>query len=132
MMPYADPEKQKEYMRKYAAKYNKANDKRRKLLAKKLQKERRLAFATYKETLQCERCGENHPATLDFHHKGNKDFNVSEMVPRLTHKVLLDEISKCSVLCANCHRKEHWHSTLENRSHTQRWLAELELPPIST
>lgn len=64
----------------------------------------------YKTQLSCEMCGEKHPAVLDFHHKepSGKSFTVSEGFLRVSKKKLLDEISKCQVLCANCHRKLHW------------------------
>jgi len=67
-------------------------------------------FKELKKTLCCSKCGENHPATLDFHHKGldAKTENISVMVFNRTWKRVLAEIAKCEVLCANCHRKEHY------------------------
>jgi hypothetical protein len=59
----------------------------------------------------CIRCGETHPACLDFHHRdpGVKEGTISRLVSK---NVKLDrvqaEIEKCDVLCANCHRKFHW------------------------
>ena len=59
----------------------------------------------------CTECGENHPATLDFHHRdpSTKVDEVSNMIGELINleKVKL-EIEKCDILCANCHRKRHW------------------------
>lgn len=54
----------------------------------------------------CRLCGyKEHWAALDFHHRNDKTkaFNVSEGkgVGRLK---LIEEIKKCDVLCANCHR----------------------------
>jgi len=62
----------------------------------------------YKQTLSCVRCGESHPACLDFHHRdaAQKDFVIANNLT-LGRKRILAEISKCDVLCANCHRKEH-------------------------
>ena len=60
---------------------------------------------------KCNRCSENHPATLQFHHT---DPNVKEFCLSDAHKNgwndqrILDEIAKCEILCANCHAKEHW------------------------
>lgn len=65
--------------------------------------------------LYCEECGENHPSCLDFHHKdpSQKKYNVSQMVNlKIAKWKILLEISKCRVLCSNCHRKLHWKQAL--------------------
>lgn len=66
-------------------------------------------FTAYKrEHCQCSRCGEDHPACLDFHHVGEKELGVSAMVTLGYSKdSILKEVERCLVLCANCHRKEH-------------------------
>lgn len=77
---------------------------------------------TYRKQLQeyawsmkkrCKECGENHPATLDFHHRdrAGKDINIMMVVSRSgTGRLKLEaEIAKCDVLCSNCHRKLHWN-----------------------
>jgi L-lactate utilization protein LutB len=64
-----------------------------------------------KLTLKCSRCGESHPACLDFHHLDpkTKEGLIGQMANRgLSEQRILAEIEKCIVLCANCHRKEHW------------------------
>ena len=62
----------------------------------------------YKKGLVCGICGEDTPCCLDFHHKGKKDWGIAKMVAnnRGIEKIL-EEISKCDVVCANCHRKIH-------------------------
>lgn len=68
-------------------------------------------YIQYKETLRCSKCGENHPATLDFHHNdpSHKEFNIARYYQSAGSITRLEkEIEKCSVLCANCHRKLHW------------------------
>ena len=63
----------------------------------------------YKSERGCS-CGEKHPAALDFHHRdeNTKVSAISEMMMRGLKKVLiLAEIEKCDLLCANCHRKKH-------------------------
>jgi hypothetical protein len=82
--------------------------------------EMRRWFIDYKATQHCELCGESHPATLDFHHvdPGTKVAEVSVMVskvPRYSKALILVEIGKCRVLCANCHRKEHWNEAPKSR-----------------
>jgi hypothetical protein len=76
--------------------------------AKKLKEESRSWYNEYKNTLKCSTCPENHPACLDFHHRDSKTKlgNVSSMVYN-SKKMLLEEIKKCDVICANCHRKKH-------------------------
>ena len=44
----------------------------------------------------------------DFHHKnGGKEENISQMIQRKTKldTELINELNKCIVLCANCHRQ---------------------------
>lgn len=66
-------------------------------------------YRTLKDQLQCSICGEDHPATIQFHHLKEKEFNISQAVKHgYSKKRILAEISKCQVLCANCHAKEHW------------------------
>jgi hypothetical protein len=68
-------------------------------------------YRELKKTLRCSKCGENHPATLEFNHRdpSEKVKEVSIMVARGWGKrKILKEIEKCSILCANCHRIMHW------------------------
>lgn len=68
-------------------------------------------YKAVKAELRCERCGEDHPATLDFHHPDPsiKEGEVSQMIASMASKqTVLEEINKCIVLCSNCHRKEHY------------------------
>lgn len=62
----------------------------------------------YKTAHGCKHCGEAHPACLDFHHRDPKTklACISELVKDgYRVEVLLAEIAKCDLLCANCHRK---------------------------
>lgn len=63
-----------------------------------------------KGSSRCSICEENHPACLDFHHIDStiKEFSISECKVGL--KKLKEEVKKCVVLCANCHRKHHYDS----------------------
>jgi hypothetical protein len=58
--------------------------------------------------LGCVKCGyAAHPRALDFHHRdhSSKDFEVSTGAGQaISLDTLLNEISKCDVICANCHR----------------------------
>jgi len=80
-------------------------------------KERRRWLLKYKSNLKCSQCPESHPSCIDFHHidPKHKLGTISELVSSgRSVKVILKEISKCIILCANCHRKLHW-----NESHEQ-------------
>lgn len=57
----------------------------------------------------CIVCGEKDTACLDFHHLGDKEFNISAQIKNLSKDNLKKEIDKCVVLCANCHRKLHYY-----------------------
>ncbi|WP_440988371.1 homing endonuclease associated repeat-containing protein [Haloarchaeobius baliensis] len=64
----------------------------------------------------CSNCGESDPACLDYHHRDgvDKDMNVSQLISYgYGMDALQEEIAKCDVLCANCHRKEHFVDPLE-------------------
>ncbi|MFB6220720.1 MAG: homing endonuclease associated repeat-containing protein [Halolamina sp.] len=58
----------------------------------------------------CSECGESDPACLDYHHRdaAEKDKKVSQLVlDERSRERIREEIAKCDVLCANCHRSEH-------------------------
>ena len=62
----------------------------------------------------CVDCGEGDPIVLDFDHvRGEKRGNVSDMV-RCYYSIdsIKDEMRKCQIRCANCHRKR----TFERRN----------------
>lgn len=52
----------------------------------------------------CADCGyAQHPAALDFDHLSNKSFAIAQGRDR-KWTLILEEIAKCDVVCANCHR----------------------------
>ena len=60
----------------------------------------------YLSTHPCESCGENDPRVLEFHHERGKEYPISLMTNGgyPIHRIQ-EEIDKCKVLCANCHRR---------------------------
>lgn len=58
----------------------------------------------------CERCDTVDPACLDFHHTGDKTREVSHLIS-FGHSLseIRQEIQRCRLLCANCHRVEHFY-----------------------
>jgi hypothetical protein len=59
----------------------------------------------------CRRCDEDDPSCLDFHHPDEKEASVGRMVAnRRPIPEILAEIERCELLCANCHRREHYEA----------------------
>ena len=56
----------------------------------------------------CIRCGERDASCLDYHHVDptQKVFHLGDVRGR-SLKEIDEEIKKCVVVCANCHRKLH-------------------------
>lgn len=83
------------YSEKYKERRQAARDDRRQLINEA-------------KTCGCIFCGEKEPVCLDFHHvnEEEKDYGVSAMLT-FSRERILEEIAKCIVVCANCHRKIH-------------------------
>jgi len=73
---------------------------------RRLRDEAREWVYQYLLTHPCTQCGESDPRVLEFHHEGDKDRAVSELVAGgYPIERIQAEISGCIVLCSNCHRK---------------------------
>lgn len=75
----------------------------------KRQKQELKAWVNSKK-IKCKICGEDRKPCLVFHHRNsaNKNNNIGSMVAsRATRQAIQEEIDKCDVLCANCHRWLH-------------------------
>jgi hypothetical protein len=60
----------------------------------------------------CQSCGGVFPRSVyDFHHIEGKDDSPSTIIGNGSFSKIAEEISKCVLLCANCHRIEHHHET---------------------
>lgn len=106
-MPAQNKEKNREQQRKWYAKNKELQAERNKVCRSKIQD----WFRQYKSNLACHICGEDHPATIDFHHR--EPSTKVESVSRMANcgygkEQVLEEIKKCDIVCANCHRKLHW------------------------
>ena len=56
----------------------------------------------------CASCGVQYPYyQMDFHHKNDKKFNLSQSIKVASIKKIKSEIEKCDVLCCICHRNYH-------------------------
>jgi hypothetical protein len=68
---------------------------------------RRSFINNYKLELGCESCGYNeHPVALEFDHldPSTKKYSIGSQLMSMSWKAIYEEISKCRVLCANCHQ----------------------------
>jgi hypothetical protein len=92
---------------------------------KKVRLERTLYLIEYFKEHPCIDCGERDPIVLEFDHVGEKSFDVGQGLPERNWQSILDEIAKCEVVCANCHRRR----TARRRGATRVLLTEA---PAST
>lgn len=53
----------------------------------------------------CVDCGETDPVVLEFDHLRDKKFGIGEGFRDREWQSVLDEMAKCEVVCANCHRR---------------------------
>lgn len=119
---HSDPEYRQECLRKQRERYRLDADFRQRMKddAKRNTQQRSQWFVEYRSTLVCEECGEARAPVLDFHHMDptQKSFPVtlkgSQGYPK---DLVMAEIAKCRVLCANCHRMLHWTMNRDPRNH---------------
>ena len=74
------------------------------------QKSRNIQLVENARAAGCRKCGETRSYVLDFHHRNSwdKEDVISHMIKSSSAENLIIEISKCDVLCANCHREFHY------------------------
>ena len=108
-MPYKDRSKRLAYAKAYNKKHYEENPEYHKAKAKRSRQNVTDWFKDFKSKLSCKVCGEDDPVVLDFHHrdKTTKEFSISDGLRRYSRQRMLDEIDKCDVMCANCHRRHH-------------------------
>ncbi len=98
-------------LREYRRKWYAGNKESAIVAVKQRKRDIKAWLNSYKSTLTCSRCSESHPACLEFHHRNpaEKEINLSWVVSwGWSIERIEREIDKCIVLCANCHRKQHW------------------------
>lgn len=129
---WADPEKHRAKAGEYRAKnvdrrreYDRAywarNPNKRRDKDKRDQHRRRAAVWELKAGAPCADCGQKfHPVCMDFDHvRGTKVKCVGALTAGSSMKTLMDEIAKCELVCANCHRLRTW-----KRRQTAYWTPE--------
>lgn len=110
-MPIKDPVKRAERAKIYRKRHYEKNKVAISAKVQERKRNLRKLFAEYKASLACSHCGQNHPATLDFHHviRDPSNRKINDLLKRGAVEKAMKEIEeKCIVLCSNCHRIHHW------------------------
>ncbi|KKN26717.1 hypothetical protein LCGC14_0871980 [marine sediment metagenome] len=97
-MPYKDKEKEKERNRRYQSTWYAKNRDKQLEQVRKAKEAKREWFNSLKLGLKCKQCGQDHPATLDFHHEdpNQKNFNLSCFM-NMSKSSILTESALCFV-----------------------------------
>lgn len=111
-MPHKDPEQSREYRAKYMREVWYPKNKEKHIGYVRRNKLRVTQFIeAYKRARCCADCGfsgEQFPYVLDFDHRDGgktKKFNIGSWSHAvLSIKAITQEIEKCELVCANCHR----------------------------
>lgn len=70
----------------------------------------------------CVDCSNTDILVLEFDHRNGKSYNVSRMMQLSVDKIL-EEVAKCEVRCANCHRRRH---AMENNTWKLKFASVLQ------
>ena len=97
-----------------------AHPERRHYINRNRQKAREEAHnfvCAYLQVHPCVDCGETDPVVLEFDHVRGEKRNVISRLKNSSAKAVKQEIKKCAVRCANCHRRKtakqfNWSSKL--------------------
>ena len=69
----------------------------------------------YKSDKRCVDCGEDYPYwMLEFDHLKDKKFTISQFSSKtLDLEIIKEEISKCEIVCCNCHKNRTFHRSIK-------------------
>lgn len=95
----------REYDKEFYARTIEKRKERKKVNSKVIRDRNNKYIREYLENNCCVDCGEKDPIVLEFDHKHDKKYNVSDMTT-LSIEYLQKEIDKCEIRCANCHRRK--------------------------
>lgn len=74
---------------------------------RRLREEHQIKICQYLLEHPCVDCGESDIIVLDFDHViGIKEENIAKMLGNYSWDKILEEMAKCEVRCANCHRRK--------------------------
>lgn len=99
---YNEVRKYKEHYEKYKDEYKDRANKRIKTLIE----ENRINMLTLLKQHTCMDCGEDNIITFEFDHRdrNEKKYGIATMLKHFKWEQILEEIKKCDIVCANCHR----------------------------
>lgn len=102
----------KECQSKSEKKHYRENTERQKAVRERanFQKQANVEYVEYIKQQGCVKCGEKRTWVLDFHHKNpeEKENTIAHMLKSASIETLDNEIKKCILFCANCHRDYHY------------------------
>lgn len=121
-MPYKNLKVRSEKQKAYSKTYYETNKARIIATSKTTAKAYKDKWRSFKATLKCVQCGQNHPATFDFHHidSTTKEASINTLLKNRAFKRAMEEVQKCVVLCANCHRIHHHDERAEKKARKRK------------
>jgi hypothetical protein len=75
------------------------------VVKRKLRLERTLFLIEYFKSHSCVDCGETDPIVLEFDHLRDKSFDIGQDLLDRKWQAIIEEMAKCEVVGANCHRR---------------------------
>lgn len=104
-------ERGEERLSRLRSQQKKQNNKPHFIANQQKQNKERRAYLYKLKSVPCKDCGKTYPALcMDFHHKKGtiKKFTICESMQRNWEAILI-EITKCDIICSNCHRIRHYN-----------------------
>lgn len=100
---YRNSRNNKEHYEKYKDEYiARSKDRQKRVLKENVDK-----LLEYLKYHPCVDCGETDPIVLEFDHliREDKQYCISNMMRDYSWDKILSEITKCEVVCSNCHKR---------------------------
>lgn len=118
-MAWKDKQKQKEYRKQHYL----LNKDRHKEKSYQYRRIVRNYIVRIRIIVPCKDCGKNyHWTMMQFDHiKGKKIFNICSGPSQYGIDKVKDEITKCEIVCANCHAARTWKRKNKRKSYYKNW-----------